>query len=66
MPMAVDGFTQLFGLRESTWQLRTLTGGLFGLACVWFGFPLLDRTARLFRIALRCLERPASRAAAAA
>ncbi len=53
VPMALDGFSQLFGLRESTWQLRTLTGALFGLACVGFGFPLLDRTAKLLRIALR-------------
>jgi len=51
LPMALDGFTQLLGFRESTWQLRTLTGGLFGLGCVWFGFPLLARTARLIRIA---------------
>jgi len=46
LPMAVDGFTQLAGLRESTWQLRTLTGALFGLACVWFGYPLVDRLLR--------------------
>lgn len=53
MPMAVDGFSQLFGLRESTWELRTLTGALFGLACVWFGFPLVEMTAKLLRIGLR-------------
>ena len=29
-PIAVDGFTQLFGLRESVWELRTLTGALTG------------------------------------
>lgn len=60
LPMAVDGFSQLFGLRESTWQLRTLTGALFGLGCVWFGFPLIDTTMKLLRIGLR------SRAARAA
>jgi len=53
LPMAVDGFTQLFGLRESTWELRTLTGALFGLDCVWFGFPLLEVSIKLSRIALR-------------
>ena len=56
IPMALDGFTQLFGLRESTWQLRTLTGALFGLACVWFAFPLLHTSARLVRIALRASQ----------
>ncbi|GIW11131.1 MAG: DUF2085 domain-containing protein [Chloroflexi bacterium] len=43
-PMAVDGLTQLFGWRESTWELRTLTGGLFGLATVWLMYPLVQRT----------------------
>jgi len=43
LPIAVDGFTQLLGLRESTWQLRTLTGVLFGLSSVWFAFPIVDR-----------------------
>ena len=42
-PMALDGFTQLFGLRESTWELRVITGGLFALSCVWVGFPYLER-----------------------
>ena len=43
LPMAVDGFTQLFGWRESTWGLRTLTGGLFGLASAWVLYPAADR-----------------------
>ena len=42
-PMAVDGFSQLVGWRESTWELRLLTGGLFALSCVWVGFPYLER-----------------------
>lgn len=63
LPMAIDGFTQLFGLRESTWQLRTLTGALFGLACVWFAFPLLSTSARLVRIAVRASQpRPSASA----
>jgi uncharacterized membrane protein len=42
LPMAVDGFTQLFGWRESTWELRVMTGGLFGLASAWLVLPRLD------------------------
>jgi uncharacterized membrane protein len=42
LPMALDGFTQLFGWRESTWELRVLTGLLFGLASAWLVLPRLD------------------------
>jgi uncharacterized membrane protein len=42
LPMALDGFTQLFGWRESTWQLRVVTGLLFGLASAWLVLPRLD------------------------
>jgi uncharacterized membrane protein len=41
-PMAIDGFSQLAGLRESTWELRTLTGVLFGAASVWLLYTRLD------------------------
>lgn len=41
-PMAIDGGTQLLGLRLSNWWLRTVTGGLFGLACVLLAFPYLE------------------------
>ncbi len=43
-PMAVDGFTQLFGWRESTWLLRTVTGTLFGIATIWLAFPRLQES----------------------
>ncbi|MCL4395271.1 MAG: DUF2085 domain-containing protein [Chloroflexi bacterium] len=38
-PMALDGFTQLFGWRISNWELRTATGALFGIATVWWLYP---------------------------
>ncbi len=42
VPIAVDGFTQLFGWRESDWLLRTITGTLFGLATVWLAYPYIQ------------------------
>ena len=42
IPIALDGFTQLFGLRTSNWWLRTLTGALFGGASVWLAYPYLQ------------------------
>ena len=44
-PWAVDGFVQLLTSYESTWQLRTITGSLFGLATVWFAYPYLEEGA---------------------
>lgn len=43
LPMAWDGTTQLFGWRESTWELRVLTGTLFGGSTIWFVFPLIQK-----------------------
>ncbi len=40
--MALDGFTQLFTLRESDPLLRTVTGTLFGALSVWLIFPYVD------------------------
>ena len=42
--MVWDGTTQMFGWRESTWELRVMTGTLFGLSTVWFVLPLLQET----------------------
>jgi len=39
LPMAIDGFTQTFGWRESTWELRVITGALFGAASAWLLLP---------------------------
>lgn len=42
VPIAVDGLSQLFGLRTSNWWLRTLTGALFGAGVVWLVYPYLQ------------------------
>ena len=42
IPMGIDGTTQLLGLRESTWELRLITGVLFGLATVWLAYPYVE------------------------
>lgn len=44
LPIAWDGLTQMFGLRESDWVLRVITGTLFGLGNVWFALPLMQKT----------------------
>ncbi len=49
-PMALDGFTQLFGFRESDPLLRTITGVLFGIGSVWLAWPYVE-------IAMRDMER---------
>ena len=41
-PLAVDGVTQVLGLRLSTWQLRTLTALLASTATVWLVYPYLN------------------------
>lgn len=43
LPMAIDGGTQLLGFRESTWELRVITGFLFGLALAWLTLPIVER-----------------------
>lgn len=42
IPMGIDGLTQLVGLRTSNWQLRTITGFLFGLGSAWLALPYLE------------------------
>jgi len=48
-PMAIDGFTQLIGLRLSNWELRTMTGGLFGVASVWMAYPYVEESFQEIR-----------------
>jgi uncharacterized membrane protein len=43
LPMAVDGLSQLLGLRESNWPLRTVSGAIFGLGIVWLAYPYVQR-----------------------
>lgn len=44
LPLALDGTTQMFGLRESTWELRVLTGILFGFGNMWFVLPMMQKS----------------------
>lgn len=46
LPMALDGGTQLFGWRESNWELCTLTGAIFGLGVCWFLLPMIEAATR--------------------
>jgi len=41
VPMALDGFSQLFGLRESNNTLRVITGCLLGGAVAFWAIPAL-------------------------
>jgi|GEM_PF-943405 len=49
LPMAVDALTQLFGWRESTAELRLLTGGLFAFGTVWYFYPYIESWMRALR-----------------
>jgi uncharacterized membrane protein len=42
IPIVLDGFGQLFALWESTPGSRVLSGGLFGVACVWLAYPHIE------------------------
>ena len=42
VPMGIDGTLQLFGLYESTYLLRTVTGVVFGVGAVLFAYPYLE------------------------
>jgi uncharacterized membrane protein len=48
-PLALDGVTQLLGLRLSTWQLRTITGLLASGATIWLVYPYLEEGFRDIR-----------------
>lgn len=42
LPMFLDGGLQLFGVYESNWFLRSITGSLFGFGSVWFAYPYME------------------------
>ena len=42
VPMGLDGTLQLFGLYESNYLLRTITGVFFGVGAVLFAYPYLE------------------------
>jgi uncharacterized membrane protein len=46
LPIAIDGGTQLVGLRESTAALRVITGALFGFAAAWLMLTVLEASSR--------------------
>ncbi len=46
LPMAIDGGTQLIGLRSSSWLLRVVTGTLFGVGLIWFAYPYIETSMR--------------------
>jgi len=60
VPLAVDGTIQLFGWRESTWYVRIITGGLFGVATVWLVYPYLDQAMRVVALDLAGQTKPAA------
>jgi len=43
-PMALDGTTQMVGLRESDWILRVVTGTLFGAGNILFALPMMQKS----------------------
>jgi len=42
IPLAVDGLTQMLGLRVSNWWLRSITGAIFGFAAVFLAYPYVQ------------------------
>jgi uncharacterized membrane protein len=43
LPLALDGLSQLAGFRESTTELRVITGAIFGLSLSWLIYPYLEK-----------------------
>jgi uncharacterized membrane protein len=45
-PILLDALTQLFSWRESTWELRFVTGGWFAVGACWTLYPLVEAKMR--------------------
>ncbi len=45
-PILLDSLTQLFGWRESNWELRFVTGGWFAVGACWTLYPLVEAKMR--------------------
>ena len=58
-PMAVDGITQIVGLRTSNFELRIVTGALFGIGSAWLALPYLEQGFRDVLDALARKTQPA-------
>lgn len=58
LPMAVDGLTQLVGLRESSPLWRTATGALFGMASAWLILTFIEASFREAAAYARGLDAP--------
>ncbi len=56
IPIGIDGVTQMVGLHESNWWLRSVTGALFGAACVWLAYPYVDEAMDELRATSRSSE----------
>jgi uncharacterized membrane protein len=52
LPIAVDGFGQLLTLWDSNSFSRTITGALFGLACIWLAFPIVESSMSNLQLSL--------------
>lgn len=60
VPIAIDGTTQLIGLRESTNSLRVVTGAIIGLVMPFYVLPILNSLYSFLRSKLRAeKEKPA-------
>jgi uncharacterized membrane protein len=46
LPMAIDGFGQLFGFWESSWLLRTITGTIAAAGGIWLVYPYIEEGMR--------------------
>jgi uncharacterized membrane protein len=69
VPIGLDGTSQLISqlpvhilpFRESTPDMRVLTGALFGIATAWFGYPMVEEsmidTRRVMEAKLRRIRR---------